>query len=116
MTSSRRTQKEIIESLQKKPGLRSRIDAHCVWCSYDELVPGSWRKQVRECGVSDCPLFDVRPSSAAKQSVLDPQVDQSELNHSDDPLASEKAPKGVVSTIHGIDESPGQACEYIIVR
>lgn len=64
-TFKRRTQQEIIDRLMIKPGLRSKIDAHCVSCVYDDLVPGSWRKQVELCSIPTCPIYDVRPRSSA---------------------------------------------------
>jgi len=58
--SSRPSKQSIIDRLLVKPGLRARINAHCVACSYDKAARGSWRKQVSECCVDSCPLYDVR--------------------------------------------------------
>ena len=41
--------------------LRGAIDAKCRDCIYDELEPGSWRRQVAACTVTACPLHPVRP-------------------------------------------------------
>ena len=41
--------------------LRSHINHMCKDCIYDKKEPGSWRKQVSECAVKTCPLFEVRP-------------------------------------------------------
>jgi hypothetical protein len=59
----RPSQVEIIDRLLLKPGLRRRVNAHCVSCIYDDQVPGSWRKQVELCTVESCPLFEDRPQT-----------------------------------------------------
>lgn len=49
-----------------KPAKLSRkaaIDAKCKDCIYDNLAPGTWRKQVEECPCVTCPLWSSRPVS-----------------------------------------------------
>ncbi len=41
--------------------LKSAVNAKCKDCSYDSCAPGSWRKQVEECTVYSCALWEVRP-------------------------------------------------------
>ncbi len=54
---------EKVRRMASKPGLRSKIDAYCMWCSYDPLNVGSWRQQVENCNIFTCPLHTVRPIS-----------------------------------------------------
>jgi hypothetical protein len=51
---------ELIDRLSAKPGLRGKVDAHCVSCIYEVSNGGSWRQQVQACTVTDCPLYSVR--------------------------------------------------------
>jgi hypothetical protein len=44
---------------------KTSVENFCKDCAYDETEPGSWRKQVEECGCSDCPLWEVRPKTMA---------------------------------------------------
>ena len=53
----------------KKTGLRAAVNKHCRSCIYDELEPGTWRKQVEQCTVKTCDLFPFRPHSYKKYSV-----------------------------------------------
>ena len=70
MNRPRPTKQSIIDRLINKPGLRARINANCVSCIYVQAAPGSWRKQVTQCTVDSCPLFDIRPVSfSAKDST-----------------------------------------------
>ena len=55
---------ELIDRLSSKPGLRGRVDAHCVSCVYEEGQGGSWRQQVQACTVTECPLYPVRARRA----------------------------------------------------
>ena len=55
-----------VAHMASKPGLRSKIDANCLWCSYDPLDLGAWRQQVERCEVTICPLYGVRPRSSSK--------------------------------------------------
>lgn len=55
-----------VSHMASKPGLRNKIDANCLWCSYDPLDVGTWRQQVDRCNVTNCPLFSVRPVSGGK--------------------------------------------------
>ncbi len=41
------------------------VEDYCKWCIYDPVVEGSWRKQVEQCGATDCPLWEVRPRTMA---------------------------------------------------
>ena len=45
---------------------KSCVEKFCKECVYDPLEPGSWRKQVTECGHFNCPLWDVRPKTMAR--------------------------------------------------
>lgn len=73
----KKSKSETIESILDSAGmnsLRARVDAHCVSCIYDDLVPGTWRQQVEQCSVTSCPLFDVRVksrSTAANSTTLE---------------------------------------------
>ncbi len=49
--------------------LRKSVDAKCKDCIYDELCPGSWRKQTEACEMTDCPLWDVRPTTGATREA-----------------------------------------------
>ncbi len=53
----------LLDKMVKKGGLRALINAKCIDCSYDELDAGTWRKQVKNCPIFDCPLHSVRPIS-----------------------------------------------------
>jgi hypothetical protein len=61
----RRRQKDDIVAviLSRSGGLRSRVNAHCVNCIYDEHIPGGWRQQVQACTVTACALWDSRTHS-----------------------------------------------------
>lgn len=65
--------------LARSGGLRARVDAHCVSCVYDEMVPGTWRQQVEECQVTLCALWEVRPRSSGSK-VLIPTLDHSVIS------------------------------------
>ncbi len=56
---------ELIAKMVKKRGLRAKIDANCIDCTYDPKDKGSWRKQVQNCTIFTCPLHSVRPTSKA---------------------------------------------------
>lgn len=47
--------------LPKKTTLRFRVDMACKDCVYDRFATGTWRKQVQECEIRSCPLWEVRP-------------------------------------------------------
>lgn len=42
---------------------RKAINEKCKDCIYDPLAGGTWRKQVEDCTMTDCPLFDFRPKT-----------------------------------------------------
>ena len=50
-----------VDKYRRKRGLRGKIIAKCIDCSYDSLDTGTWRQQVEKCGCPDCPLYNVRP-------------------------------------------------------
>ncbi len=52
---------DLIKKMVRKAGLRGKVDAKCCDCSYDPLDSGSWRKQVEQCAIVDCPLHSIRP-------------------------------------------------------
>ena len=58
--------RKLVARIGKKGGFRASINAHCCQCIYDELVPGTWRKQVENCTVSDCELYHLRPTPYSK--------------------------------------------------
>lgn len=41
------------------------INAKCKDCIYDEHNGGTWRDQTEDCTVISCPLYELRPVSAA---------------------------------------------------
>ena len=46
--------------------LRAAINAMCKSCIYDAVGGrGTWRQQVEACTAPHCPLYAVRPKSAA---------------------------------------------------
>ena len=59
------TKQTIVKRIAKKGGLRASINANCCDCIYDELEPGTWRKQVENCTVTNCELYAVRPKPKA---------------------------------------------------
>jgi hypothetical protein len=63
---AKQTRHQVIAKLITSTGLRARINAHCVSCVYDEKIPGSWKRQVTECTVTSCPIWDIRPKVAIK--------------------------------------------------
>jgi len=62
----RKTQKELIAIHMGKPGLKGKVTAMCISCSFDETQTQSWVKQVDQCGVEECPLYSVRRRSSGK--------------------------------------------------
>ena len=55
---------------------KEAIDAYCKECGYDDLSQGTWRKQIEECTVTHCPLFEWRPITSAtkrEQNGVQPQ-------------------------------------------
>lgn len=49
---------------KKSISLRKSINDHCKSCIYDPLSGnGTWRKQVTDCTVKSCNLYNVRPVS-----------------------------------------------------
>lgn len=53
---------------QKPAGLRFYVDMACKDCIYDEKGPGTWRKQVENCTVTLCPLYEVRPKQRMRDN------------------------------------------------
>ena len=41
------------------------INAMCKSCVYDDQANGTWREQTEGCGIPSCPLYELRPVSAA---------------------------------------------------
>ncbi len=52
-----------MKSKSIRTSLRASINAHCRDCVYDPSNGGSWRKQVENCTVLACSLYNVRPKS-----------------------------------------------------
>jgi len=46
-----------------KSGLRGKINANCIDCTYDPNEIGSWRKQVENCSGHSCSLYTVHPTT-----------------------------------------------------
>jgi len=53
------------EPEKARASLRKAINAFCRGCLYDPHEPGTWRQQVHACTATDCPLYEIRPRSAA---------------------------------------------------
>ena len=58
---------KLINREMAKGGLRGHINANCIDCVYEQTEPGSWIKQVDECGVTNCPIYPVRPQQKSKK-------------------------------------------------
>ncbi len=58
-------EKDLIQREVSKPGMRGKVNAKCIDCIYDPLLPGSWRGQVDKCQDNTCPLWSIRPRSMA---------------------------------------------------
>ena len=58
--SARKDKDQIISRLLLKPGIRPRVDAHCVQCIYDEQAIGTYKQQVWGCLVDQCVFHSVR--------------------------------------------------------
>jgi hypothetical protein len=90
----RRSSEDIIKQiLARSGGLRARIDSNCVYCTYDQVVPGTWRQQVEACSVTECPLHTVRSRSLSRQR---PKVESDP--HSSYIHCEEGSKTGVVAT------------------
>lgn len=68
------------KTTKKKSGrpprsLRKAIDMKCKDCIYDDQSPGTWRIQVEECTITDCPLYNVRPKSKREKVDASAAVD-----------------------------------------
>lgn len=60
--------------------MRAAINGKCKDCIFDDQVPGTWRQQVEDCTIEDCPLWNVRPKTTKTTKELaggynDPSVD-----------------------------------------
>ena len=47
------------------------INLKCKECIYDELDQGTWRTQVENCEISDCALYEFRPTSFSRSRPID---------------------------------------------
>lgn len=55
---------KLIARFVGRNGLRPRINAKCIDCTYEASNGlGTWRQQVEACTVTSCPLWGVRPTS-----------------------------------------------------
>ena len=45
----------------RKQSLRAAVNDKCKQCIYDPKARGYWRKQVSDCTIRTCPLWNVRP-------------------------------------------------------
>lgn len=52
---------------------RKAIDAQCKSCMYDPRArgQGTWRKQVENCPVVECPLYPVRPTTTTGPDLIE---------------------------------------------
>jgi hypothetical protein len=57
----------LVDKLAGKPGLRGRIDAHCIDCVYDPCQGGTWRKQVENCTCKTCQFHPVRATQTKEK-------------------------------------------------
>ena len=53
----------LLNNHSSKAGLRGKINANCIDCTYDPIDAGSWRKQVENCHSYSCALYSVRPKT-----------------------------------------------------
>lgn len=62
---------------EKVMSRRAAIDAQCKACVYDKNVSGqgSWRKQVQNCTVTACPLYEVRPVPTTSNLIETEEVE-----------------------------------------
>lgn len=42
---------------------KKSVENFCRDCCYDPTEAGSWRKQVEDCTITKCALYDVRPKT-----------------------------------------------------
>lgn len=45
----------------KQVSWRKAVNEKCKDCIYDEYGEGTWRAQVENCTMPDCPLYTIRP-------------------------------------------------------
>jgi len=83
----RKSRAIISEMFSKSVGLRARVNAHCVSCTYDDQVNGTWRQQIEACAVTECPLHSVRPCSYRKKTH------KADSNINSKPICCEDGPK-----------------------
>lgn len=58
------------------PSFRQAVNDKCKQCAYDPADRGTWRKQVENCGVPDCPLYPLRPTPTnARKDEICAQTD-----------------------------------------
>ena len=70
MSKDKRDSREIIAKLMSgRPGMRARVNAKCVDCIYDPLLPGNWKQQVHACEDDLCPLWEIRAKSASPLDI-----------------------------------------------
>ncbi len=48
--------------------MRKAIDDKCRSCIYDDCAPGTWRKQVELCTITECGLYPYRPITEQSRS------------------------------------------------
>jgi len=54
--------------------LRKSINDKCKDCIYDPLSGlGTWRQQTEGCTATECPLYEVRPRSKTKVTLVEEQ-------------------------------------------
>ena len=45
------------------------INQKCRECAYDDQDDGTWRQQVERCDLTDCALYEFRPTSFSRSRV-----------------------------------------------
>ena len=88
--SARRSKTAIIASQKAAGGLRGRINANCVDCTYDNLAPGNWKQQVQACTIKSCSFWDIRPRSKSKSLLTAKE-------HSTHPLGQDESDSSPVT-------------------
>lgn len=59
------------------------INEKCKSCIYDPHAGGTWRKQVEECTIIGCPLYEYRPGPVVRKKDRNSTDDNSVLQGDD---------------------------------
>ena len=74
----------VIDYTDKRLTRQKAIEAMCRECTYDELDEGTWRMQVEQCELSNCPLYQYRPRSRSKSNE---KADSASVQQHYDPIS-----------------------------